>query len=59
GTRPIYRRAGSVSSGKKKQFWVGRAVPNATYDRYSVGRRHPQPQALASATELNISNIRH
>ncbi|MFM7990258.1 MAG: hypothetical protein ACKPKO_64180 [Candidatus Fonsibacter sp.] len=43
----------------KSQPGVDRVVPNATYYRSVVDRRHPQPQPLALVTEFNISNIRH
>ena len=43
----------------KTQTRIDRVIPNTPYYRSAVGRRHPQPQPLASVTELNISNRRH
>ena len=43
----------------KTQTRIDRAIPNTTHYRPVVDRRHPQPQPLASVTELNISNRRH
>ncbi|MFM7980384.1 MAG: hypothetical protein ACKPKO_13810, partial [Candidatus Fonsibacter sp.] len=43
----------------ENQTGADRVIQNTTYYRSVVGRRHPQPQPLASVTEHNISNNIH